>query len=170
MNKIKFRAWNGKVLSRWTIGQLLLHPPTNIESFSNCVWMQFTGLLDKNGKEIFEGDIVNYQNGDNKYECEVRWKDYAFELNSLEHEDCEFDLKIHPNCLEVIGNLYGNRITKMKKLKNPFKNKDEARRFFGLSVKKECCEQCYIELTYKEAMVRNNCKNADCSCHQIKEV
>ena len=30
----------------------------------------------------------------------------------------------------------------------------------------ECCEKCFIELTYKEAMVRNNCKNADCPCHK----
>ena len=59
-----------------------------------------------------------------------------------------------------------------KLLKNPFKNKKEVRRFFGLSVspEKKCCEKCFIELTYKEAMVRNNCKNADCSCHQIKKL
>lgn len=42
---------------------------TYIQSFSNIKLMQSTGLLDKNGKEIFEGDIIDY-NGRNAV---VKW-------------------------------------------------------------------------------------------------
>lgn len=59
MREIKFRAWNGiKILdycSQDTMGRLEVSwegHDTKLEL------MQFTGLLDKNGKEIYEGDIV----------------------------------------------------------------------------------------------------------------
>lgn len=57
MREIKFRLWNihGKLmlnsLKEEDLGWALAHP----EAYHA---MQFTGLLDKNGKEIYEGDIV----------------------------------------------------------------------------------------------------------------
>ena len=59
MREIKFRAW-------LNMQEEMLY--ANVfgagEKFAgrDCVIMQFTGLLDKNSKEIYEGDIVEYSN------------------------------------------------------------------------------------------------------------
>lgn len=58
--EIKFRAWNGEqMLSPEHIGRdghAYWHENSIPESTDKV--MQFTGLKDKNGKEIYEGDIV----------------------------------------------------------------------------------------------------------------
>ena len=59
MRTIKFRAWNSdeKIMSK---PFKLIHDE---ELYSDThVVMQFTGLQDKNGKEIYEGDVVELNN------------------------------------------------------------------------------------------------------------
>ncbi len=69
MREIKFRAWdkvNRKmiVVTGINFGQPP-HTPSFVLSdtdtvlFSNAEIMQFTGLKDRNGKEIWEGDVLN---------------------------------------------------------------------------------------------------------------
>ena len=63
MREIKFRAWNKETKeleymeTNMTLPLLALF---NLEGggHSHRIFMQFTGLLDKSGKEIYEGDIV----------------------------------------------------------------------------------------------------------------
>lgn len=66
MRQIKFRAWDKKYKEwflRWDEVPTIMTPPLNIMEFSNeessLILEQFTGLTDKNNKEIYEGDILN---------------------------------------------------------------------------------------------------------------
>lgn len=70
--------------------------------------MQSTGLHDRNGKEIFEGDIVKMARdvySEPTYYEIVRHRGGVYRLESNQH-GCELWLR-HTNC-EVIGNIYEN--------------------------------------------------------------
>ena len=88
MREIKFRAAlrsEGKVYEvteiLWSEGTAYLTDhfgDGSIEKFEGIVLLQFTGLKDKNGKEIYEGDIVEAVYG-NRFEVwwsdkELRWE------------------------------------------------------------------------------------------------
>ena len=75
------------------------------EKIDELELMQSTGLYDKNGKEIFEGDIVEMAKdvySDLTYYEIVRHRGGAYRLESNQH-GCELWLR-HTNC-EVIGNI-----------------------------------------------------------------
>ena len=81
---------------------------TYMVSAEDLVLMQSTGLLDKYGKEIFEGDIVKMSKdvySEPTYYEVVRHRGGAYRLESKQH-GCELWLR-HTDC-EVIGNIYEN--------------------------------------------------------------
>ena len=102
MREIKFRVWSvrGKLIRSWEyvrdfrIGRLNDH--------DDYIPMQFTGLLDKNGKEIWEGDVLEYYSsvvakGANPIiQQVVEWKEWHYEgIRNWKQS-------------EVIGNIYEN--------------------------------------------------------------
>lgn len=82
----------------------------NFDEHSNIELMQYTGLLDKNGKEIYEGDIVKepyYVDENNGYLLlEVLFNNGCF-VGKVINKD-GFGLQNLTMYKEVIGNIYEN--------------------------------------------------------------
>lgn len=83
------------------------------ESFDDVELMQYTGLKDKNGKEIYEGDIVLVESGGilTRYKTVVEFKEGALiaSLISEENHFYIFNPGFDSNDFEVIGNIYENK-------------------------------------------------------------
>ena len=101
--EIKFRAWDG--LRMTTSGIQFSSTDGKLTMVKNMPLMQYTGLKDRNGVEIYEGDIV-YAGGDKKNIAEVYYSTKqsmgAFLLKNSWTEDMIWTTKE----IKVIGNIY----------------------------------------------------------------
>ena len=101
MREIKFKVWDRKhnrMSQSFSLGR---------DSNNDFVYLQFTGLKDRNGKEIYEGDICKYLNIYTKNEIwVVAFEDAKFVLKK---SPMRFDLgDVDIQCVEVLGNIYEN--------------------------------------------------------------
>jgi len=113
MREIKYRQITKKGIHYWGyIDGFFVSPLTNADN-SNIPSDQYTGLKDRNDKEIYERDIVNY--GDN-YPSVVKFGFnngenqgfYLEELDKFEDIKKEHTLFCQTNPIEIIGNIYKN--------------------------------------------------------------
>jgi uncharacterized phage protein (TIGR01671 family) len=110
MREIKFRAWDkGRMIE--PMGLLMRDAPQWLDKLSSeAILMQFTGLHDKNGKEIWEGDIVKFETLDainnQTLVGAIKYSEHGTRFGvEIEHRGL---LQFYPNYTEVIGNIYEN--------------------------------------------------------------
>lgn len=123
----KFRAWDGSSLCRMYSPEEVMVCDSDIWIFdedsesnewivnNDLVLMQSTGLTDKHGKEIFEGDIVKVTDGDEKTNfpdggigtiCGLD-EIFMWYIDGQVHNGL-FDIS-QEYYIEVIGNIYENQ-------------------------------------------------------------
>jgi len=71
--------------------------------------MQYTGLKDKNGIEIFEDDIIEVANGDNNPICKVEWLLGQWCLMDEIGGSWTRQLYHQPDRLEIKGNIFEHK-------------------------------------------------------------
>ena len=116
MREIKFRAWHkekkimGEVLGIDILHKEIFFSNEDVDcyehtDFKDIELMQYTGLKDKNNKEIYEGDIFHI--GSKKILYVVEWIDCGLKGRQIKNKSW-IGLDYWKDDIEVIGNIYEN--------------------------------------------------------------
>jgi uncharacterized phage protein (TIGR01671 family) len=97
MRELKFRVWDNHDHRMIYIGR-------DLQSYIGWEIMQYTGLKDKNGNEIYEGDILKVKMGSD-------WQTLPMIVQNIWDAHVwtnESDSYMRVNDMEIIGNVYEN--------------------------------------------------------------
>ena len=132
MRELKFRAWdkqNNKMTTVWSIGWKAWDSPDEVINYveiqrdgtekvfdHEVILMQFTGLLDKNGVEIYEGDVCkrvfDYNDEENVFIFAVIWQPPTFRGKLIQETGFNYFewptdyFEGHRVTVEVLGNIH----------------------------------------------------------------
>ena len=128
MREIKFRAWDKLNKEMFNVESInfqerqVYRDTVSYREFNDVELMQYTGLKDKNGKEIYEGDIVKFK------DCSIDGTKEFYNIGVIEREGKRDELVISQlifeksyftenymdfinetfELSEIIGNIYEN--------------------------------------------------------------
>lgn len=101
MRAFKFRVYDEKK-NCWVVDYIQYYPMDTFVKQGHTI-QQFTGILDKNLREIYEGDYVKAKNGI-VYTCKYSNEEAAFILEFVD----SFVYLSDFDSIEVVGNIFDN--------------------------------------------------------------
>jgi len=113
--ELKFRAWTGKLMINRGLCDRNWYDDDNKcvtgampDDKNNLAIMQFTGLTDKNGKDVFEGDLLQNESGRigkvvwHKYcacwDAEVVYAPRSSDFHGFINRDWKYHVEVIGNC------------------------------------------------------------------------
>lgn len=104
MREHKYKIWNkkGNCFFYYTLKELWEVESPATKRFEDLEFLEYTGLKDKNGVEIYHKDKVKDLRVDKNNIYIIEWNKYGFYAEGLEDEMFQDILKY----LEVVGNIY----------------------------------------------------------------
>lgn len=131
MREIKFRAWDKIEKQMCPVTRVIFRQPTGYDFINvrikwngkiidqggfigkdnTYILMQYIGAKDKNGVEIYEGDIIRHQSGKYGTDFEIKWSPILCGFTAMQIESGHPSPHLNQGTMsyfEVVGNIYEN--------------------------------------------------------------